>query len=185
MQLAALRHRPESEDCFLYTPDELRLRLHTAKADVQAVTVLYGDPYVTAPNPTTGEPEFAYQEAAMIKTGTGQTSDYWTISLTAPYHRLQYQFLVTGQDGNTVLLGDRGLRADSAANRRADLFRVPYFHAIDTVQTPAWVKETGTRRTTPRAPSLGVRRITRAVRITTVATCKGCWTTWLTCRRSA
>ncbi|CAD7482936.1 glycoside hydrolase family 13 protein [Lacticaseibacillus paracasei] len=142
MQLAALRHRPESEDCFLYTPDELRLRLHTAKADVQAVTVLYGDPYVTAPNPTTGEPEFAYQEAAMIKTGTGQTSDYWTISLTAPYHRLQYQFLVTGQDGNTVLLGDRGLRADSAANRRADLFRVPYFHAIDTVQTPAWVKET-------------------------------------------
>ena len=89
MQLAALRHRPESEDCFLYTPDELRLRLHTAKADVQAVIVLYGDPYVTAPNPTTGEPEFAYQEAAMIKTGTGQTSDYWTISLTAPYHRLQ------------------------------------------------------------------------------------------------
>lgn len=31
MNLAAMSHRPESEDCFLYTNKKLRLRFHTAQ----------------------------------------------------------------------------------------------------------------------------------------------------------
>ncbi|MCT7681120.1 MAG: alpha amylase N-terminal ig-like domain-containing protein, partial [Lactobacillus crispatus] len=33
MQEASLRHRPESEDCFLIDKNHLRLRFHTAKDD--------------------------------------------------------------------------------------------------------------------------------------------------------
>ena len=49
MNLAALLHRPESEDCFLYTDEAMRVRFHTARADVAKVTVLYGDPYWQLP----------------------------------------------------------------------------------------------------------------------------------------
>lgn len=39
MNLAAMSHRPESEDCFLYTNKKLRLRFHTAQNDVAKVVV--------------------------------------------------------------------------------------------------------------------------------------------------
>ena len=143
MNSAALQHRPESEDCFLYDADHLRLRLHAAKGDLQRVTVVYGDPYYALPNDA-GEPVFQYQTADMTKIGTGETLDYWAITLTAPYRREQYVFIVTDQDGNTQLLGDRGLRPDTTQSRMemSNYFRVPYFHAIDMVQTPDWVKQT-------------------------------------------
>lgn len=143
MITSALTHRPESEDCFLYDPDHLRLRFHTAKDDVQAVTVLYGDPYWNVPDDA-GQRTFKYNTTPLIKIGTGETKDHWSVTLTAPFRRLQYQFLVTGSDGTDTLVGDRGLRSDSKAARleASNYFRVPYFHEIDMVRTPDWVKET-------------------------------------------
>ena len=45
MNKAAIYHRPESEYAYLYTADELRLRIRTAKDDIQSISVVAGDPY--------------------------------------------------------------------------------------------------------------------------------------------
>ena len=42
MQTAAVRHRPESEDCYLVTTETMKLRLHTGR-DVKEVYVHYCD----------------------------------------------------------------------------------------------------------------------------------------------
>lgn len=142
MDLGALRHRPESEDCFLYTDGALVLRFHTAKDDVAAVKLIYGDPYMTVMDPATKQPVWKYALRSLTKVGSGQTADYWALTLRMPYQRLQYQFLVEGADGTTVLYSDRGLRPDTPENRLENNFRVPYFHEIDRVKTPDWAKHT-------------------------------------------
>lgn len=143
MNIAAMGHRPESEDCFLYTDHELRLRFRTAKGDVAAVTVIYGDPYWSLPD-AAGKVTYRYQTQAMKRIGSGETHDYWAVTLTAPFDRIQYVFAASGQDGTTTLFGDRGPREDSEAQRQelGNYFRVPYFHAIDRTRVPAWVSET-------------------------------------------
>ncbi|MDG3062665.1 glycoside hydrolase family 13 protein [Lacticaseibacillus casei] len=143
MNLAALAHRPESEDSFLYTDKTLHLRFHTARQDVAKVTVLYGDPYWRIPD-AHGADQLVYQRETMTLLGTGQVLDHWVVTLEAPYRRLQYLFEVTGQDGTVWLYGDRGLRKDSADARHEaeNYFRMPYFQAIDRVKTPDWVKTT-------------------------------------------
>ncbi|KMO50055.1 neopullulanase, partial [Lacticaseibacillus rhamnosus] len=143
MNLAALLHRPESEDCFLYTDEAMRVRFHTARADVAKVTVLYGDPYWQLPD-ADGTNKLIYQRRSMHLIGHGQTRDHWEVTLEAPYRRLQYLFEVTGQDGAVWLYGDRGVRENHAAARHKaeNYFRMPYFHAIDRVKTPDWVKQT-------------------------------------------
>ncbi|ARY91066.1 glycoside hydrolase family 13 protein [Lacticaseibacillus styriensis] len=143
MNLAALAHRPESEDSFLYTDKTLHLRFHTAREDVAKVTVLYGDPYWRIPD-AHGDDQLVYQRETMTLLGTGQVLDHWGVTLEAPYRRLQYLFEVTGQDGTVWLYGDRGLRQNSADARHEaeNYFRMPYFQAIDRVKTPDWVKTT-------------------------------------------
>ena len=39
MQLAALKHRTESEDCFVIDHSHVKIRLYTAKDDVEKVIV--------------------------------------------------------------------------------------------------------------------------------------------------
>ncbi len=143
MNLAAMSHRPESEDCFLYTNKKLRLRFHTAQNDVAKVVVLYGDPYWQELDQHQ-QYRLSYQRKPMSQLGTGQIADHWGVTLEAPYQRLQYLFEVTGQDGSKWLFGDRGLRKDTESARidTGNYFRVPYFHEIDRVKTPDWVKET-------------------------------------------
>lgn len=142
MNIAALRHRPESEDCFLYDQDLLVLRLHTAKGDARRVSLIYGDPYMTVTDAATTTPTWKYSVADMVKVGEGQTDDYWSLRVKMPYHRIQYQFAVEGSDGQHVLLSDRGIRADTAENRLKNNFRVPYFQEVDRVKTPDWAKTT-------------------------------------------
>ncbi|WP_179395964.1 glycoside hydrolase family 13 protein [Lacticaseibacillus absianus] len=143
MNIAAMRHRPESEDCFLTPDQDLRLRLRTAKGDITAVSVICGDPYWQLPGPD-GQAEFAPQTVPMARIGSGQVHDYWGVTLTAPYARMQYLFAVTDTSGAQVLIGDRGPREATAAERQemGNYFRVPYYHAIDQVTIPAWVQDT-------------------------------------------
>ena len=143
MNLAALAHRPESEDSFLYTDKTLHLRFHTARQDVAKVTVLYGDPYWRIPD-ASGADQLVYQCQAMTLLGTGQVRDHWGVTLEAPYRRLQYLFEVTGLDGTVWLYGDRGLRKNTTEERHEaeNYFRMPYFQEIDRVKTPDWVKTT-------------------------------------------
>lgn len=133
MEGAALIHRPESEMAYLVDNHYLKITLMTKHQDVAQVRLHYGDPY-----------QEHWQVAAMMYDGTGQTHDYWTATITVPYQRARYLFEVVGTDHTRVLLGDRGLR--TAVDRELKLpenyFRLPFFHPIDRVAPPAWVKQT-------------------------------------------
>ena len=117
MQLAALKHRTESEDCFVIDHSHVKIRLHTAKDDVEKVIVHYTDNYLP--------PEQA-KELEMEKAGRGQVSDYWTATLTAPYHRIKYTFEVIGKDAAAQPAGQSGegqYRRKKADRPLAVLFR--------------------------------------------------------------
>lgn len=79
----------------------------------------------------------------MEKAGRGQVSDYWTATLTAPYHRIKYTFEVIGKDGSRYIFGDRSIEKFSDEKLREDgmYFKVPYFHDIDRIKTPKWLKD--------------------------------------------
>lgn len=135
MQLAALQHRSESEDCFVLDRNRVKVRFHSAKGDVEKIIVHYVDNYM----PTTDA-----DTVAMKKVGTGIVSDHWEATLKVPYHRIKYTFEVIGKDGEHKIVGDRGIYDFNKENLEADgsYFRVPYFHLIDMDQTPDWVKHT-------------------------------------------
>ena len=135
MQLAALRHRSESEDCFILDENRVRVRFHTAKDDVKEIIVHYGDNYL----PTTQT-----KSTKMEKVGIGAVDDHWVATLEVPFHRIKYTFEVIGNDGSHKIVGDRGIYDFNKKNLEADgsYFRVPYFHLIDMDTTPEWVKKT-------------------------------------------
>lgn len=134
MQLAALKHRTESEDCFVIDHSHVKIRLYTAKDDVEKVIVHYTDNYL---------PPKQAKELEMEKIGSGQVNDYWGATLTAPYHRIKYTFEIIGKDGSHVLFGDRSIEKFSDKKLREDgmYFKVPYFHDIDRIKTPKWLKD--------------------------------------------
>lgn len=135
MQLAALKHRTESEDCFVISPHHVRVRFHTAKGDVKKVIAHYTDNYMATSTDKT---------VALEKVGEGEVEDYWAATLSAPYRRIKYTFEVIGEDGSHKIVGDRGIYDYSEKSLAFDgsYFRVPYFHKIDMDVTPDWVKHT-------------------------------------------
>ena len=135
MQLAALRHQTESEDCFAIDRSHLRLRFHSAKNDVAKVIVHYTDNYLPTKTDETIE---------MKKIGVGQVSEHWAVTLKAPYHRVKYTFEVIGNDGDHKIVGDRAISdfSKKALNSDSSYFKMPYLHEIDMVKTPEWVKDT-------------------------------------------
>lgn len=46
METSAIFHRPESEYAYLYTKDEMHIRIRTKKGDVSNVMLISGDPYL-------------------------------------------------------------------------------------------------------------------------------------------
>lgn len=137
MELAAIYHRPESEDAFLHSDGRLYLRLRTKKADAQKVYLLGGDPYLfTVTN-------WWREQRPMQKVAETLTHDYWEIAVEPPHHRWQYGFVIENQT-DTVFFGDRGTfpvseRVLTYANY---YFRLPYLHAIDAYHAPTWASDT-------------------------------------------
>ena len=135
MQLAALKHRTESEDSFVIDATHVRVRFHSAKNDIEKVIVHYCDNYLPLNQAKTIE---------MTKIGEGQVEDHWGATLEAPFHRLKYTFEVIGSDGTSVVVGDRAISSDveTALMEDGSYFKVPYCHDIDMVKTPEWVRHT-------------------------------------------
>lgn len=144
MNKAAIYHRPESEYAYLYTADELRLRIRTAKNDIQSISVVAGDPY----NWQNG----TWQKSAnvvMKKTLVTETHQYWQASLTAPFNRLNYGFILTDSLGDSIFYGDQGFETltsssndDNSLMGANNYFKMPYFQEIDRFKAPEWVKKT-------------------------------------------
>lgn len=138
MDAAAIFHQADSDYAYLYQPNDFRVRLRTKRDDVQAVQCFYGDPY------DSDQGNWQYQVIEMKKIARTEVHDYWGASLSVAHNRLQYDFVVTGMDGTTVLYGDRGVFpfSQAAIGRGGNPFRQPYLHEVDRVKEPDWVRQT-------------------------------------------
>lgn len=139
MEKAALYHRPESEYAYLYDKETMHIRLRTKRDDVSSVKLISGDPYLIHETTWYNESE---KMAIIAQT---EEYDYWFIEKTADFKRLQYAFELRDDCHNEeVFYGDRGIFElnDTTRMKAENYFRLPYFHDIDRVKTPEWVKET-------------------------------------------
>src|SRR5574338_681020 len=110
MNLAAVLHEPKSRFAYAYDSNTLHLRLRTARGDVQAVTLIGGDPFSWKPSqadPSIWEwdRDAELHLPMQFEYSTGE-HDYWFIALRLPTFRLRYAFILqTGQE--TIMYGSR------------------------------------------------------------------------------
>ncbi|MGY0245715.1 alpha amylase N-terminal ig-like domain-containing protein, partial [Limosilactobacillus fermentum] len=129
MNYAAIYHRPESEMAFLYDAKTMRIRLRTAKDDVEKVELLHGDPY-SLRSLAGIRPPFYTQPTAMKKILSDDLFDYWQIAVTEPKKRLAYAFTIIGVDGTHIIYTDRGFIDPDDKKQLEDMntyFRMPFF----------------------------------------------------------
>lgn len=138
MNTAAIYHRPESEFSFLYTKENLRIRLRTGGADVDQVYLIEGDPFKITTE------KWYLKESPLNKTLSTLTHDYWEIELSSETRRSQYGFHIVGRDGLSCFYGDQGIFPYTKAVIQEPnyYFRMPYFQEVDRFKAPSWVKET-------------------------------------------
>lgn len=149
MNLAAVYHNPKSQYAYAYDRNTLHLRLRTARGDVQAVTLVGGDPFSWKPrqdDPAVWEwdREAEIQLDMQLERSTAR-HDYWFIALRLPTFRLRYAFILQCA-AESVLYGSRDfydLNLDPEARHRFQVFfNYPYLNAEDVFNPPAWVKDT-------------------------------------------
>ncbi|MGY3765429.1 glycoside hydrolase family 13 protein [Vagococcus vulneris] len=138
MERAALYHRPESEYAYLYETDLMHIRLRAKRGDIKEARLINGDPYLI------NEEQWYKESLPMTLLAQTEDYDYWFIEASAEFRRLQYAFDLTGQDGDRVFYGDRGIftLSDWVIAKPENYFRLPYFHEADQFKSPEWVKET-------------------------------------------
>ena len=138
MEKSAFYHRTESEYAYLYTKDEIHIRLRTKKNDVAQVILHYGD---TALFDFTQD--YQYHIPMSIIT-SDLCHDYWQASVKVDYHRISYLFEIIGTDGENVFFGDMGVAENQPHQYKeaSNSFRIPYLHDSDRVKVPEWVRDT-------------------------------------------
>lgn len=136
MNTAAFYHRSESEFAYLYTKDQLHLRIRTARSDVEEVFLIAGDPYQL-------ETQRWFEKKLPLKKWLSTSEhDFWQIEVTAPFKRLSYAFLIC-QQNEMLLYNDQGIFpvTEDFLTKGNAYFRLPYFHEIDRFNAPEWVKK--------------------------------------------
>lgn len=138
LDTAAFYHRPESEYAYLYDKDLMHIRLRTKAGDVERVYLLSGDTYLLYTDHWYNEPQ------QMKKILTTDMHDYWAIETTLSTKRLAYGFRVVGVDHTEIFYCDRGVfpLEERYLDEVNYYFRMPYFHEVDRLKTPKWVKKT-------------------------------------------
>ena len=137
MELTAIYHRPESEYAYLYKEGQLHIRIRTKKNDVQKVILHYGDPFIFIEDKYEAKKE-------MTKVTSDALFDYWQVTVSVDFARIQYLFELLDEEGQGVFYGDKGCVEHTQENLDADGngFKLPYIHEIDGCQVPDWVSNT-------------------------------------------
>ena len=142
MNLAALYHRPDSEMAYLVKKDDFQIRLRTGTNEVENVILYYGDPYDVTINDKKKQ-IWEYQVQEMNLQASTSLYDYWQLNVSVPLKRLQYFFKIKFRNGKEFLYDDRHIWSYSKTHlENSSGFRMPYFHEIDRIKTPDWVKKT-------------------------------------------
>ena len=137
MELTAIYHRPESEYAYLYKEGQLHIRIRTKKNDVQKVILHYGDPFIFIEDKYEAKKE-------MTKVTSDALFDYWQVTVSVDFARIQYLFELLDEEGQGVFYGDKGCVEHTQENLDAEGngFKLPYIHEIDGCQVPSWVSNT-------------------------------------------
>jgi glycosidase len=138
MNTAALFHRPDSEFAYLLDNETMQIRLRTARGDIKKVSLIHGDPYQLHDHNWWQTP------SKMVKWLSTDLYDYWMIEVVPPHKRLSYAFAIEGEDGMTAYFGDHGIYPLEEKYMLMDgnYFKMPFFHEVDRLKSPEWVKET-------------------------------------------
>ena len=137
MELSAIYHRPESEYAYLYKDKKMHIHIRTKRGDIENITLHYGDPFIFM--------EDHYEDSKeMVKVTSDALFDYWQVTVSVRFARLQYLFELKGKDGQSILYGDRGCADNTPENLASERngFKLPYIHEIDGCHVPDWVADT-------------------------------------------
>lgn len=134
MILEAIYHRPKDNYAYACTESEIHIRIRTKKNDIKTASLLHGDPYHWESG------EWIYEKKDMTLTGTDQLFDYWFASLTPPFRRLRYGFMLNDEN-EEIFYGEKGFSQDPPLDI-GDYFCFPFLNPIDVFKAPDWVKDT-------------------------------------------
>lgn len=130
MNREALYHRHKQNWAFMYDDDHVRVRLRTARGDIGAVAVCYGDKYNW---PATR------RLRPLVKTLSDALYDYWEADIAVETRRLSYRFrLEAGEE--RLWYGERWLD-ETAPEESFGNFEYPYMNPEDAIRPPRWVKD--------------------------------------------
>ena len=149
MNLSAVYHEPKSRFAYAYDARTVHLRLRTAHADVQKVTLTGGDPFSWIPSkedPAVWEWDTsAVLHYPMQLEYSTKLHDYWFIALRPATLRMRYAFILQSGE-EKILYGSRDfydlqLHPEFQHNSQI-FFNFPYLNAEDVFSAPGWVKDT-------------------------------------------
>lgn len=138
MNLAAIRHRSTGSDCYALDSDTVVLNLWTDYS-VKAVSVVSEDPFVHElhrrrawegkPTPMRRLYELAHQVV-------------WTAELKPAYKRLQYYFVVEGEDKRLGVFENKICPMEERDRISTEYFKFPWINPSDVIAPPDWVRDT-------------------------------------------
>ena len=138
MNLAAIRHRSTGSDCYALDSDTVVLNLWTDYS-VKAVSVVSEDPFIHelhrrrvwegTPAPMRRLYELAHQVV-------------WTAELKPAYKRLQYYFVVEGEDERLGVFENKICPMEERDRISTEYFKFPWINPSDVIAPPEWVRDT-------------------------------------------
>lgn len=138
MNLAAIRHRSTGSDCYALDSDTVVLNLWTDYS-VKAVSVVSEDPFIHElhrrrawdgkPTPMRRLYELAHQVV-------------WTAELKPAYKRLQYYFVVEGEDKRLGVFENKICPMEERDRISTEYFKFPWINPSDVIAPPDWVRDT-------------------------------------------
>ena len=138
MNLAAIRHRSTGSDCYALDSDTVVLNLWTDHS-VKAVSVVSEDPFIHelhrrrvwegTPTPMRRLYELAHQVV-------------WTAELKPAYKRLQYYFVVEGEDERLGVFENKICPMEERDRISTEYFKFPWINPSDVIAPPDWVRDT-------------------------------------------
>ena len=129
MYKTAILHIPESQYCFAYGKNELRIRLRAAKNDLDSVTLIYAVKYDWLTNRKSVPMQKGYSDALY---------DYYTVALPVSDSRIGYVFYVTRGE-EAYYYSEEGLTVDYDHEKSYyNFFQFPYINAADVHARVDW-----------------------------------------------
>ncbi|MBQ4566333.1 MAG: alpha-glycosidase [Oscillospiraceae bacterium] len=132
MKLEAVFHRPMSEYCHGLDETRIVYRLRSARDDLTAVTLAYGD---TACRQT----PILFTPVPMEKIASDPLFDYWQVIVESPYERVYYYFELFDGESSILYYGD--VFTHHHVDDRSQYFKLPFHHRADLARVPAWVQD--------------------------------------------